>query len=533
MNGIHHMSLTYFAKPPQSRDQKELFPRTLDDAIPDDHPVRVLDELLDLCDFSQFEAQYHGSLGQPPYPPKTLVKVWLFALTCGIRSSRDVAYALRYSVDFMWLANGFTIGHVTLSNFRRNFGEPLKCIFQQLVRLALEAGVTRINQVTFDGTRVKSNNSRRNTRTAAGLEKQIAQLDQEIAEYLKAAEQADQEHDSEVGTADVDPQMADRQQRKQTLEDAKARVAEMDAERRRRQGKAAEQTPAQIPMTDPDSRLLPNKEGGTAPNYTPTTVVDVESDLILSADVLDVANEHPSLVPALQQIEADFGVRPAAVLTDGLNSTGQNIAALEDSGTELYSPVAETSAIGPNPADRPDPTQPVPEEQRGQLPLTPQGILDRSCFVYDAEQDVYYCPMGQPLAYEQTKPREISGETLQSRIYRCGACAGCPLAERCLSKQTKHGRTMSRDEYTPHRERHAKKMATAAAQEIYKQRLHPGETPFAHIKHLMGLRQFLLRGLELVRTEWRWACTAYNVKKLIQKIEALRSRCAQTAIGEA
>lgn len=30
----------------------------------------------------------------------------------------------------------------------------------------------------------------------------------------------------------------------------------------------------------------------------------------------------------------------------------------------------------------------------------------------------------------------------------------------------------------------------------------------------MGFRQFLLRGLEKVRSEWRLVCLAYNVKRL-------------------
>jgi len=39
----------------------------------------------------------------------------------------------------------------------------------------------------------------------------------------------------------------------------------------------------------------------------------------------------------------------------------------------------------------------------------------------------------------------------------------------------------------------------------------------------MGIRQFLLRGLEKVRTEWLWACTAYNLKKLTHDVAALRA----------
>ena len=52
--------------------------------------------------------------------------------------------------------------------------------------------------------------------------------------------------------------------------------------------------------------------------------------------------------------------------------------------------------------------------------------------------------------------------------------------------------------------------------------MHIGETPFAIIKGILDVRRFLLRGLEKVRTEWRWICTAYNLKKLIAALAALR-----------
>jgi transposase len=524
------MVMEYVAKPPLPRNQLQLFPEKLDDIVAGDHPVRLLDELLDLCDFAAFEERYDGGRGQPPFPPRTLAKLWLYALSRGIRSSRRVADALIHQVDFMWLANGYIIGPVTLSNFRKDFGEDLKVLFRQLGRIAREAGIIHLNRATFDGTRVKAHNSRRNTLTAAGLERHIAELDQQIGEFLRASEQADQADDDRVGTVEADREVADLKQRREVLLKARDQAARMDAERRARLGpQAAAQHPAQIPMNDPDSRVLPNKEGGMAPNYTPLTAVDVGSDLILSEDVLGEANEHPALLDALRRIKADLGVSVPCVLTDGLNGTGQNIAALEDSETQLFSPVGEPAATGPNPAERADPTQPVPEAERPNLPLNGQGKLDRSCFLYDADQDLYHCPQGQPLTYEETKPREISGEVLQARIYRCHACAGCPLAALCLAARNKHGRTISRDEYTPQRERHATKMATPEAKATYKSRLHAGETPFAHIKRVLGLRQFLLKGLERVKTEWCWACTAYNVTKLLQSMDRIRNRSVPAA----
>lgn len=526
------MGMTYIAKPPLPRDEIPLFTRTLGESISDDHAVRVLDELVDMCDVSEFEATYHGSRGQPPYSPRTLVKIWLYAFTRGINSGRRLAYALKYHTDFMWLASGHEIGHVTLSNFRTEFADTLKSLHRQLCQIAIQAGILKINRITFDGTRVKGNNSRRETLTGAALDKRIAELDAEIAAYLAACGANDDSETAEE-SASVPPELADKQARQKALQEARDAVGQMDADRRRRQGKAAEKTPAQIPMTDPDSRLMPNKEGGIAPNYTPTTCVDVESGLIVAMDVLAEVNEHGALCDHLRQIEADFGVKVEAVLTDGLNCTGPNIAALEASSTQLYSPAVEPVGAGPNPAERPDPTQPVPESQWEQLPRNSQGKLDRSCFTYDSEQDLYYCPMGQTLEYEKTKQREVGGETLDVRSYRSQACEGCPLAGSCVSKQSKGGRTIGRDEHTPDRERHAKHMARPEAQEVYKERLHAGEVPFAYIKHVIGLRQFLLRGLGRVRIEWNWACIAFNVMKLSKRIAEMRTGCVPAVATEA
>ena len=40
---------------------------------------------------------------------------------------------------------------------------------------------------------------------------------------------------------------------------------------------------------------MPNKDGGCAPNYTPTVTVDVDSGMIVNADVLNTINEDKEL----------------------------------------------------------------------------------------------------------------------------------------------------------------------------------------------------------------------------------------------
>ena len=54
--------------------------------------------------------------------------------------------------------------------------------------------------------------------------------------------------------------------------------------------------------------------------------------------------------------------------------------------------------------------------------------------------------------------------------------------------------------------------------------------PDAVIKQVMGLRRFLLRGVDKVRTEWRWACTAFNLQKPARYLGALRARLAAAMI---
>ena len=53
------------------------------------------------------------------------------------------------------------------------------------------------------------------------------------------------------------------------------------------------------------------------------------------------------------------------------------------------------------------------------------------------------------------------------------------------------------------------------------------ETPFAIIKSILGVRRFLLRGLEKVRTEWLWMCTAFNMRKLLAYMAGLRAELAK------
>ena len=115
-----------FSSPRLSRDQIVLFPEKLDQIIPQDHSVRLLDDILCRLDWSKWEQAYNRRIGQPAIHPKVLASVILYGNLCRLRSSRALEEALKVRSDFRWLVEGRTIDHSTISEFRRRTPRRLK-----------------------------------------------------------------------------------------------------------------------------------------------------------------------------------------------------------------------------------------------------------------------------------------------------------------------------------------------------------------------------------------------------------------------
>src|SRR3990172_5240782 len=137
--------------------------------------------------------------------------------------------------------------------------------------------------------------------------------------------------------------------------------------------------------------------------------------------------------------------------------------------------------------------------------------------------------MGRLLTHQKTTSKTNACGTAAVRIYRCHDCKGCPLDERCISERNLRGQTIRSEAYEAERQRMAERMSKEESKQLYKRRMWISETPFAHIKAAMGVRQFLLRGLSKVQTEWRWVYTAFNLGKLVRELTRLRAEFAVAA----
>jgi transposase len=519
--------MDYWARAEIDRDQIALIPTTLSDRIPEDHSVRLFWELLSTYDWRPWEARYCGCHGQPPIPPKIVAGVLLYGLTQGIRSSRRLEWACGHAVDFMWLAKGRVIDHSTLCAFRTTFRQELKDLFRHLGRLARVMGVVRLNCVAVDGTRTAANSSRHGTRTAESIESELARLDERFDAMLAEAEAVDQQESATLFGEDVTPVTSVSKE----LASAKTRQAKLKKaldKLNARQASGSRQKA--VAMSDPEAPILPNKGGGFAPNHTPVNAVDSANRFIVAETVVGDEGEAKALVPLLDETEAVYGEVPERTLADSGFCTPGNLEALVDHPTDAYlAPSCErlegknqTRSSKPNAAHREDPRVPVPSDRHDALPRNEHGRLSKEAFLYDSQADCYWCPMGQPLAFTRIEQEHRDGQLLERRVYSCSSCAGCSLRPSCTDR--KRNRRIRSNGKNPLREAMIKKVHSDAGREVYRQRQWVAESPFGVIKNVMGFRQFLLRGLENVRAEWRWLCTAYNLRILVAWVRRQRDR---------
>lgn len=505
----------------EGREVLVLFPTKLDEIISEEHPVRLLDAILKKVDWTPWEAKYKLTKGMPPIHPRILAGVILFGLLKRIRTSRALEEALCVRSDFRWLVEGRSIDHSTISNFRKDNSDSLKDLFVQIGLIAREMGHMQLQQLGYDGTRIRASNRRSGTRTPDELQQSKNELEAQYQEHQKAIEEAQTKEDQAFDIANK----IDNDKKGQTLLDQIGKIDKAIAEIKIIEGEG-KQVPARLPITDPESRIAKNKEGGFAPNFNPTVTVDIASGFIADCDVIRGTDEQNHMVEAVERVRENFelGDMPIAALADGLMATGENISQCTEKNIEFFSPAGEGI-----PANREDPSQPLSEEQIAKLPLrgpAPKNgeedtrTFDKSAFVYDTELDVYWCPMGEKLErYYESKDHR--GDPRFGYRTTKETCAGCPLKDQCFkNSRNQYGRRIECGEHEKAKQAHSAKMQRPESKEIYKRRAPATEGVFATIKQVFGVREFLTRGLDRVRDEWRWLACASNVIRLMNLTKA-------------
>jgi len=180
--------------------QSFLLPPSLDDWLPADHTARFLSEAVDeLLDLSSVYASYERTDGAPPYDPKMMLKLLLYAYSTGVTSSREMERRCQIDVAFRWLCANAAPDYRSISRFRRRHLLALDDLFIQVLTLCAEAGLVSLGRVALDGTKLRASASRHKAMSHERMGPKIEELAAQVAAMLAEAEATDQAEDAEFG----------------------------------------------------------------------------------------------------------------------------------------------------------------------------------------------------------------------------------------------------------------------------------------------------------------------------------------------
>lgn len=529
-----------FRQPELPRDQVTLWERTLGEAIAPEHPVRALNELLALPAFqdlfSEWARDYVLVEGAPPYHPSYLATLYIYGMMARVRSSRQLERACRDRIDFMWLMCGQQPKHSTIAAFATKHRQRLQQLFQEVLAVAVHAEMISLKVVSIDGTTIEADASKSSVRAQNKIQETLAQVDAKVSQLQEEWDRNESSEallPEEVNWSSEPSQDAKKQKAK--LQSSYELLQRSDANIDRRRAEAREDRPPKAinSITDPDSRVLKDKEGRrNKPSYNAQIAVDADSGLIVASHVSDQATDSGQLAPMVDAIQENTNKLPESVLADAAYNTGEDLARMSDLEVMAYMPDSGARGVKRKPdaekaMDGIAEARPLTKEEAAHLPQRGKRI-GKEAFVYDESADRYRCPAGQSL------PRTKNGTKNGAKTATYGPipeCQACDLADLCFRNARKDGkgRTVSRDEFEPLRERHREHMSQSEAQKLYQRRAPSVEGKFGLIKRGYGFRRFMRRGIEGVTFEWLLLCASLNLTLLIPRLPELQKRAAAAA----
>ena len=469
----------------ESRTQGALFPVSLEELIPADHLVRVIDLWVDRVEVSRlgFSKAHTKSTGRPPYDPADLLKLYLYGYLNQIRSSRKLEKESQRNIEVLWLLKRLTPDFKTIANFRRENGPAFTAACRAFVGFCRGANLIRGELVAIDGSKFQAVASKKRLVSRKKLERQVAALDADIARYLNAleAEDANEMGVTQPDSAALRHTLARLQDKRADVISASALMTEMALEHH--------------VCGEAEARPMKTAQGPTRVAYNVQSVVDAAHGLILHHEVTQDAADNRQLEPMAKAAQALLGQETLTVVADAGYSNGEQLAHCAEANITAFVP----------------PNRATNNQGDG-------GFFQASDFDYDAAQNAYRCPAGELLRQKQVTQRD------RRVIYSTTACSACPLKSQC---------TDAKQRYVS---RHFDEEALMAAQqrceahpEMMKRRREIVEHPFGSLKErIFGNARFLLRGLRGACTEMALAVLAYNFKRVsnILGVPALLTRLA-------
>src|SRR5438105_15806779 len=181
-------------------------------------------------DLSRFYTPYEDETrGAPPFDPTMMVCLLLYAYCVGVFSSRKIAQACERNMAFIAIVGQERPDFRTISDFRKLHLEAFRDVFVEVLRIAGEAGLVKLGNVSTDGTKIQGNASRHKAMSYGYMLKEADRLREEIEALVTQAYQQDAEDDAALGSRRGDELPAELARREDRLATSEAAMRRLDA----------------------------------------------------------------------------------------------------------------------------------------------------------------------------------------------------------------------------------------------------------------------------------------------------------------
>src|ERR1700757_977587 len=325
-----------------NHDQGEFFYSfCLDEAVPDDHPVRAIAAILDLSWVHAELAPFYPKIGRPSIDPVLMIRMLIVGYAFAIRSERALCREMRVNLAYRWFC-GLSIedkipDHSAFSRIRHErFRESdmFRRVFERVVEACIAAGLVGGEGFAVDASLIVADANKQ--RSIPGTEWKKTCL-------AETASRATREYLA-------------------TLDDAAF-------------GAASDVTPKFVSPSDPAAQWTGAMRGPAFFAYADNYLVDVKSGIIMDVEASRAIRqaEVGAAKIMIERTEQRFDIKPTRLAADTAYGSGATLNWLvKDKKIAPHIPVIDKS-------NREDAT------------------FSREHFTFDQERDVYTCPTGKLL----------------------------------------------------------------------------------------------------------------------------------------
>jgi transposase len=452
-----------------------LFPKSIDDYVPENHLSRMISNIVEQLDTKNIEDKY-SPLGQNTYPPKIMIKLLFYGYAIGERSGRKIASKCETDTAYIYLAQMYKPDFRTINDFRKNNLEELSQYFIDILRRCKELGLISVGQMNIDGTKIKASAANRRTKTKEDYQKWLKRIDAKIKRILEEAEATDTQEDQiyQNKRGDELPEEVN------TEVKLKAKIKKVMEKFKNEKEK--------INLTDPEARFMKDGHYRIDTSYNCQASLSKEQ-IMLSSEVITEASDRQALELMVETSDTNLAHPVKEIAADAGYSSYDN-----------YEYLAKNNRIGY-----------IPDQNFRKDLKKGQGAYHQDHFRYDQDQDLFLCPEGKILKLYKIRRKDCGYRKFQTKIYKGEDCLNCIKKSLCTKQRY---RTINLEDRKELLEQMRHRLQTEVGRKKYLQRLWTTEPVFGHLKYNLGYRHFFLRSLKKVKGEFRLMCIGWNLKKM-------------------